>query len=79
MRSPIRSRPDPPVPMIRRLGLVWMHRFNESGRPAQHKLFDHIWLSGPLADRQDGTWNVRRRTHGGQGSDHDPAIAQLGI
>jgi hypothetical protein len=39
--------------MIRRLGLVWMHRFNESGRPAQHKLFDHIWLSGPLADRQD--------------------------
>jgi hypothetical protein len=39
--------------MTRRLGPVWTHRFNEIGRPAQHKLFDHIWLSGPLADRQD--------------------------
>lgn len=39
----------------------------------------HIWLSERLAERQDGAWIVRRRTHGGQGSDHDPAIARLAI
>lgn len=46
-----------------------------SRKPASshaYELFDHIWLSPALADCQDGAWSVRRRTHGGQGSDHDP-------
>jgi hypothetical protein len=78
LSDPVETRParsDDPPP----LGPAWTHRFKESGQPAEYELFDHIWLSEPLADRQDGAWIVRRRTHGGQGSDHDPAIAQLGI
>ena len=46
-----------------------------SRKPASrhaYELFDHIWLFPALADCQDGAWIVRRRTHGGQGSDHDP-------
>jgi hypothetical protein len=68
------ARPDDPPPSA-----AWTHRFKESGQPARYELFDHIWLSGSLANRQDGAWIVRRRTHSGQGSDHDPAIAQLAI
>jgi endonuclease/exonuclease/phosphatase family metal-dependent hydrolase len=78
LADPVETRParpdDPPPP-----GPAWTHRFKGSGQPAQYELFDHIWLSEPLADRQDGAWIVRRRTHGGQGSDHDPAIARLAI
>jgi hypothetical protein len=78
LADPVEARParpdDPPPP-----GPAWTHRFKESGQPAEYELFDHIWLSEPLAERQDGAWIVRRRTYGGQGIDHNPAIARLAI
>ena len=76
LREPIETRPaktDTPPPTT----AAWTHRFKESGQPADYELYDHIWLSPALAERQIGAWIMRRSTHGGQGSDHDPALVQL--
>jgi exonuclease III len=59
--------------------VAWTHRFKTSGQPADYEFFDHIWLSPSLTGHHDGAWIVRRRTHGGQGSDHDPVIVRLDI
>jgi hypothetical protein len=66
-------RPDDPPPS----SAAWTHRFKESGQPARSELFDHIRLSQTPAERQGGSGIVRRRTHGGEGSDHDPAIVRI--
>ena len=58
---------------------AWTHRFKESGQPARYELFDHLWLSPALADHHDGSWIMRRSTHRGEGSDHDPALIRLAI
>jgi len=78
LKNPVETRPakaDTPAPV----GTAWTHRFKESGQPAQYELFDQIWLSPSLADRHDGSWILRRSTHSGQGSDHDPAVVRLAI
>jgi hypothetical protein len=78
LTDPAETRParaDDPPPA----SMAWTHRFKTSGQPADYELFDHIWLSPSLADHHGGAWIDRRRTHGGQGSDHDPAIVQLDI
>ncbi len=55
----------------------WTHRFQAQGQAAHYEMFDQIWLSSPLADRQTGAF-IDRRTHPrGNGSDHDPAWVEL--
>ena len=57
---------------------AWTHRFKESGEPATHELYDHIWLSPALAAKQTGTFIHRRqKSVDGDGSDHDPAWVTL--
>jgi endonuclease/exonuclease/phosphatase family metal-dependent hydrolase len=67
------AKPDSPAPV----SPAWTHRFKQSGQPARYELFDHLWLSPSLGDRHDGAWIMRRRTHAGEGSDHDPALIRL--
>jgi len=78
LAAAVETRPakhdNPPPPST-----AWTHRFKESGQPARYELFDHLWLSPALADRHEGAWIMRRRTHAGEGSDHDPALVQLSI
>lgn len=65
---------DPPAP-----DKPWTHRFKESHKPADYEQFDHIWLSGNLAEHLTGA-GINRRTHlGGDGSDHDPAWVELDL
>lgn len=78
LTAPVETRPaksDTPPPA----GPAWTHRFKEPGSPARYDLFDQLWLSPALADKQDGAWIIRRRNHGGDGSDHDPALVRLAI
>jgi endonuclease/exonuclease/phosphatase family metal-dependent hydrolase len=56
---------------------AWTHRFKESGQPARYELYDHIWLSPALAEKQLDAWIDRRIRHTGDGSDHDPAWVVL--
>lgn len=58
---------------------AWTHRFKESGKPAHYELFDHIWLSKPLAEKQQQAFIDRRSLLAGDGSDHDPAWVVLNI
>ena len=57
--------------------MAWTHRFKKSGQPPAHLLYDQIWLSPSLADKQTGAFIDRRERHGGDGSDHDPAWITL--
>ena len=43
----------------------------------EYTLIDQIWLSPRLASRQMGAFIDRRRLHGGDGRDHDPAWVEL--
>ena len=67
--------PDTPPPD----SSAWTHRFRPSKKPAQYELFDQIWLSSALADRQTGAWIDRRTKLGGNGSDHDPSWIRLSL
>ena len=60
-------------------GRAWTHRFKQSGQPAEHDLFDQIWLSPALRSTLQGSFIDRRTKHGGDGSDHDPAWIQLDL
>jgi endonuclease/exonuclease/phosphatase family metal-dependent hydrolase len=74
--SPTETRPakeDDPPPAT----TAWTYRFKESGEPARYELYDQIWLSSALAERQTGAWIDRRSKHAGDGSDHDPAWVEL--
>ena len=65
---------------------VWTHRFNPPG-PAfpEYELLDQIWISQALSDRLEAVPEERRahidrrRNHGGDGSDHDPAWIELDL
>ena len=57
----------------------WTHRFKRSGQPPEFRLFDQIWLSPALAPRQQAAIIDRRKRHGGDGSDHDPAWIELEV
>jgi endonuclease/exonuclease/phosphatase family metal-dependent hydrolase len=67
------SKPDTHPPTT----TAWTHRYKASGKPAEYSLFDQIWLSPALANKQTEAWIDRRKTHGGEGSDHDPAWIKL--
>jgi exonuclease III len=58
---------------------AWTHRFKASGKPPEHLLFDHIWLSPKLSDKLTGAFIGRRHNLGGDGSDHDPAWVELNV
>jgi endonuclease/exonuclease/phosphatase family metal-dependent hydrolase len=57
----------------------WTHRYKKSGKPPKHELYDHIWLSKSLAKKIIKAFIDRRKTHGGDGSDHDPAWIELKV
>ena len=56
---------------------AWTHRYKPSRQPAHYELYDQIWLSPSLANKQTGAWIDRRKNHSGDGSDHDPAWVAL--
>lgn len=66
-------KPDTPPPA----STAWTHRYKPSGQPAKYELYDQIWLSPALAAKQTEAWINRRKTHKGDGSDHDPAWIEL--
>lgn len=68
---------QPPAEVPLAPSIPWTHRFKASGKPAEHKLFDHVWLSEPLAARKTAAKINRRTKLGGDGSDHDPAWVEL--
>ena len=56
----------------------WTHRFLQDGIP-KHELLDQIWLS-PNAYQRFVTAQIdRRKRHGGDGSDHDPAWVVIDV
>jgi len=55
---------------------AWTHRYRAEGR-TDYELFDQIWLSRDLANRQTGAFIQRRTTKGGDATDHDPAVVRL--
>ncbi len=58
----------------------WTHRYNPPGAaPPEYALFDQVWLSPALAQRLRSAHIDRRRKHGGDGSDHDPAWVVLDL
>lgn len=78
LTAPQETRPakadTPPPPST-----AWTHRFKESGQPARYELFDQIWLSPTLAQKQTAAFIDRRTRHSGDGSDHDPAWIPLDL
>jgi endonuclease/exonuclease/phosphatase family metal-dependent hydrolase len=78
LQNPVETRPakaDDPPPAT----TAWTHRYKPSGQPTQYDLFDQIWLSPSLADKQEGSWIDRRTKHSGDGSDHDPGWIELDV
>ena len=77
LRNPVTSSPrkagtPPPRPRRGRTG---------SRSPASRPATSCLTTCGSpaLAAKQDGAWIMRRRNHGGGGSDHDPALVQLAL
>ena len=80
LAAPTETRPAPPdVGDPPPTSPAWTHRFKDSGKPAEYRLFDHIWLSPVLAERQTGAFIDRRTRLSGDGSDHDPAWVSLAL
>lgn len=78
LQDPIETSPakaDDPPPAT----TAWTHRYKPSHQPAEYELYDQIWLSPFLADKQIGSWIGRRKKHSGDGSDHDPAWIELNL
>jgi endonuclease/exonuclease/phosphatase family metal-dependent hydrolase len=67
------AKPDTPPPPSK----SWTHRFPIPHQPAKYELYDQIWLSPKLSEKQIETWIDRRKRHGGDGSDHDSAWIKL--
>jgi endonuclease/exonuclease/phosphatase family metal-dependent hydrolase len=57
--------------------VLWTERFKPSGKPAEHNLFDQVWVSPSLGSRLVDATIDRRTTLGGDGSDHDPSWITL--
>ena len=68
-------KPDTPPPS----STAWTHRYKRSRQPAKYELYDQIWLSLALSDKQKEAWIDRRKRHSGDGSDHDLAWIKLGL
>jgi endonuclease/exonuclease/phosphatase family metal-dependent hydrolase len=78
LANPTETRPAPadsPPPST----TAWTHRFKPSGQPARYELFDHVWLSPTLAQKQTGAFIDRRTRRTEDGSDHDPAWVVLDV
>jgi hypothetical protein len=78
LSNPAETRPAPsdtPPPS----SSAWTHRFKPSKKPAEYELYDQIWLSRALADKQTGAWIDRRTRLTGNGSDHDPAWIKVSL
>lgn len=78
LANPQETRPAPhdkPPPT----SPAWTNRYKPSKKPAEYELFDQIWLSRSLADRQSGAWIDRRTKLTGDGSDHDPSWIELSL
>jgi predicted extracellular nuclease len=58
---------------------AWTYRHKKSGQPADHYLYDQIWLSPALQNTFQSATIDRRTLHGGNGSDHDPAWVVLDV
>lgn len=58
---------------------AWTHRFKPSKKPTEYKLYDQIWISPSLKDKQIAQKIDRRTKHKGDGSDHDPAWIELDL
>jgi exonuclease III len=46
-------------------------------KETRYELYDQIWLSPALSEKQTEAWIDRRELHGGDGSDHDPAWVKI--
>ncbi len=80
LANPTETRPAKPEPGgYQPQSPAWTHRFKKSGQPAQHELYDHIWLSPALTAAFKRSFIDRRTKHGGDGSDHDPAWIELDV
>ncbi len=78
LTNPVETRqpkPDTPMPATS----AWTHRYKSTGQPAEYELYDQIWISPALANKQTGQWIDRRKNHSGDGSDHDPAWIELDL
>ncbi len=78
LADPAESQPAPhedPAP----LSAAWTERFKPTGQPAEHNLFDQVWLSPSLAPRLLHAEINRRTNLSGNGSDHDPAWVRLQV
>jgi hypothetical protein len=60
-------------------GTARTYRHKAPGQPAEHHLYDQIWLSAALAPRLQGAFIDRCTKHTGDGSDHDPAWVRLSV
>lgn len=60
---------------------VWTHRYDPPGPGTfpEYELYDHVWLSEGLAPALRSAHIDRRKNHGGDGSDHDPAWVVLDV
>ena len=78
LTNPAESRPPKPdIPPV--TTTAWTDRFKESGKPAEYRLFDQIWLSPALSGRLTDSEINRRSNLTGDGSDHDPAWVRLSL
>jgi endonuclease/exonuclease/phosphatase family metal-dependent hydrolase len=77
LAEPLETREYPNDPAGNPATTRWTHRFEPPGQAAHYEMFDQIWLSSPLADRQTGAFIDRRTLPRGNGSDHDPAWVEL--
>jgi endonuclease/exonuclease/phosphatase family metal-dependent hydrolase len=69
----VENRPPKPESDGSNPGPRWTSRHKASGKPAEHRLFDQIWVSPSLGDKVTAATIDRRTKHSGDGSDHDPA------
>jgi endonuclease/exonuclease/phosphatase family metal-dependent hydrolase len=56
---------------------AWTYRHKETGIQPKFLLYDQIWISPALLDKQRNAMIDRRERHGGDGSDHDMAWITL--
>jgi exonuclease III len=83
LENPVETRPPKPETSGQGPGpqtTAWTHRFNPPGPPfPEYQLYDQIWVSQALSDKLGTAHIDRRRNHGGDGSDHDPAWVEINI
>ena len=58
---------------------LWTHRYRRGAGDYSYELYDQIWLSPSLSNKQTAAGINRREKVGGDGSDHDPAWIELNL